>query len=416
MHRWPVRSPRPVADRKRPHRPLVTGQRALDVLFPCSLGGTVALTGGARFSNSVITFSLAKHTNVDVIVYVGCGQRGTDVGEVLMDLPAITVSIDGNDELVAKRTVIVANAANSSPAAREASVHTGIAIAEYFRDQGVDVLIVVDSLFRWSLARRSSAVGGAEGEEHIRGQIAAMYERAGRFGCVGGPAREGSITVVGMAGDAGRSAAVDAVTSASKASAQVVWNGGEDFSGPPYIRPMDWQASRSDCFEAHLTDFYERTIAEDFGDLRRDLTDILRQEVAVRAKELQRPTLGRDALSEREKATLDMARMIREDFLRQNVFTVYERRELLYKSAWLMRNIVLLHSLLQTALSPGDQKEKTKPSSSTPSTRTTTWDQLKREMRDLIDRVWSAKFHDFADGSRFMQLHDELKDTFARRS
>ncbi|TKR80354.1 hypothetical protein L596_014439 [Steinernema carpocapsae] len=200
---WPVRQPRPVSEKLAANHPLLCGQRVLDALFPCVQGGTTAIPGAFGCGKTVISQSLSKYSNSDAIIYVGCGERGNEMSEVLRDFPELTMEVDGVTTSIMKRTALVANTSNMPVAAREASIYTGITLAEYFRDMGLNVAMMADSTSRWAEALRE--ISGRLGEmpadsgypAYLAARLASFYERAGKVKCLGGPERDGSVTIVG---------------------------------------------------------------------------------------------------------------------------------------------------------------------------------------------------------------------------
>ncbi|KAG9555205.1 ATP synthase alpha subunit vacuolar, partial [Aureobasidium melanogenum] len=203
MQEWPVRVPRPVNDKLGSDSPFIVGQRVLDALFPSVQGGTVCIPGAFGCGKTVISQSVSKFSNSDIIVYVGCGERGNEMAEVLMDFPELTIDVDGKKEPIMKRTTLIANTSNMPVAAREASIYTGITVAEYFRDQGKDVAMMADSSSRWAEALRE--ISGRLGEmpadqgfpAYLGAKLASFYERAGRVTALGSPDRKGSVSIVG---------------------------------------------------------------------------------------------------------------------------------------------------------------------------------------------------------------------------
>uniref|UniRef100_A0A8C5RU27 H(+)-transporting two-sector ATPase n=1 Tax=Laticauda laticaudata TaxID=8630 RepID=A0A8C5RU27_LATLA len=203
MQVWPVRQIRPVSEKLPANHPLLTGQRVLDALFPCVQGGTTAIPGAFGCGKTVISQSLSKYSNSDVIIYVGCGERGNEMSEVLRDFPELTMEVDGKTETIMKRTSLVANTSNMPVAAREASIYTGITLSEYFRDMGYHVSMMADSTSRWAEALREISGRLAEMPAdsgypaYLGARLASFYERAGRVKCLGSPEREGSVSIVG---------------------------------------------------------------------------------------------------------------------------------------------------------------------------------------------------------------------------
>merc|ERR1711874_487438 len=203
MHRWPVRVPRPSNEKMSSDQPLIVGQRVLDSLFPSVQGGTVCIPGAFGCGKTVISQSLSKFSNSDIIVYVGCGERGNEMSEVLQDFPELTAEIDGKTESIMRRTCLVANTSNMPVAAREASIYTGITLSEYFRDMGYDMNMMADSTSRWAEALReiSGRLAEMPSEQgypaYLQSRLAEFYERAGRIRCLGSPDREGAVTICG---------------------------------------------------------------------------------------------------------------------------------------------------------------------------------------------------------------------------
>jgi len=225
---WPVRQPRPVSEKLASDYPLLCGQRVLDALFPCVQGGTCAIPGAFGCGKTVISQSLSKYSNSDCIIYVGCGERGNEMAEVLMEFPELTVEIKGQKESIMKRTCLVANTSNMPVAAREASIYTGITMAEYFRDMGYNVSMMADSTSRWAEALREISGRLAEMPAdsgypaYLGARLASFYERAGKVVCLGNPSRKGSVTIVGAVSPPGGDFS-DPVTSATLGIVQVFW-------------------------------------------------------------------------------------------------------------------------------------------------------------------------------------------------
>ncbi|KAE8589221.1 hypothetical protein XENTR_v10022922 [Xenopus tropicalis] len=223
---WPVRQIRPAAEKLPANYPLLTGQRVLDALFPCVQGGTTAIPGAFGCGKTVISQALSKYSNSDVIVYVGCGERGNEMSEVLRDFPELTMEVDGKTETIMKRTTLVANTSNMPVAAREASIYTGITLSEYFRDMGYNVSMMADSTSRWAEALREISGRLAEMPAdsgypaYLGARLASFYERAGRVRCLGSPRREGSVSIVGAVSPPGGDFS-DPVTSATLGIVQV---------------------------------------------------------------------------------------------------------------------------------------------------------------------------------------------------
>ncbi|CAG2180029.1 unnamed protein product, partial [Oppiella nova] len=259
---WPVRQMRPVTEKLAANHPLLTGQRVLDALFPCVQGGTTAIPGAFGCGKTVISQALSKYSNSDVIIYVGCGERGNEMAEVLRDFPELTVEVDGQTESIMKRTTLVANTSNMPVAAREASIYTGITLAEYFRDMGYNVSMMADSTSRWAEALREISGRLAEMPAdsgypaYLSARLASFYERAGRVKCIGNPEREGSVSIVGAVSPPGGDFS-DPVTSATLGIVQVFWGLDKKLAQRKHFPSINWLISYSKYTRA-LDEFYDR--------------------------------------------------------------------------------------------------------------------------------------------------------------
>merc|ERR1712038_1788173 len=278
---WPVRQPRPVSEKLPANYPLLTGQRVLDSLFPCVQGGTTAIPGAFGCGKTVISQSLSKYSNSDVIIYVGCGERGNEMSEVLQDFPELTVEIDGKTESIMRRTCLVANTSNMPVAAREASIYTGITLSEYFRDMGYNVSMMADSTSRWAEALREISGRLAEMPTdagypaYLGTRLASFYERSGRVRCLGNPEREGSITIVGAVSPPGGDF-TDPVTSATLSIVQVFWGLDKKLAQRKHFPSVNWNISFSKYIRI-LEGFYEENHS-DFVPLRTKIKEILQEE------------------------------------------------------------------------------------------------------------------------------------------
>merc|ERR1712157_331004 len=249
-HKWPVRSPRPSADKLPGEIGLLTGQRVLDAVFPAVQGGTCAVPGAFGCGKTVISQSLSKFSNCDCVIYVGCGERGNEMAEVLKDFPELTVKINGKDTPIMLRTCLVANTSNMPVAAREASIYTGITLAEYFRDQGLNVAMMADSTSRWAEALRE--ISGRLGEmpadsgypAYLAARLAAFYERAGLVVAQGSPERKGSVTIVGAVSPPGGDFS-DPVTTATLSIVQVFWGLDKKLAQRKHFPSVNWLISYS---------------------------------------------------------------------------------------------------------------------------------------------------------------------------
>merc|ERR1719197_1529954 len=269
MHEWPVRVPRPVTDKLSSEEPFIVGQRVLDALFPGVQGGTVCIPGAFGCGKTVISQSLSKYSNTDVVVYVGCGERGNEMAEVLCDFPELTTLIEGKEEEIMQRTTLVANTSNMPVAAREASIYTGVTTAEYFRDQGFNVGMMADSTSRWAEALREISGRLAEMPAdsgypaYLGARLAAFYERSGRVVCMGTPDREGSISIVGAVSPPGGDF-TDPVTSATLSIVQVFWGLSKKLAQRKHFPSIDWTISFSK-YVTILCPFFETNFDPSYG-------------------------------------------------------------------------------------------------------------------------------------------------------
>lgn len=255
VHNWPVRSARPVIEKLPCNYPLLTGQRVLDSLFPCVQGGTCAIPGAFGCGKTVISQSLSKFSNSDAIVYVGCGERGNEMAEVLMEFPELHTKVGDKEEPIMQRTCLVANTSNMPVAAREASIYTGITLAEYFRDMGLNVAMMADSTSRWAEALREISGRLAEMPAdsgypaYLGARLASFYERAGRVSCIGHPTRIGSVTIVGAVSPPGGDFA-DPVTAATLGIVQVFWGLDKKLAQRKHFPSINWLISFSKYMQA----------------------------------------------------------------------------------------------------------------------------------------------------------------------
>eukprot|EP00924_Labyrinthula_sp_SR-Ha-C_P008342 maker-scaffold_11-snap-gene-10.11-mRNA-1 protein AED:0.03 eAED:0.03 QI:55/1/1/1/0.66/0.5/4/51/615 len=383
MHEWPVRKARPVAEKLAGNHALITGQRVIDTLFPSVLGGTCAVPGAFGCGKTVISQALAKYSNTGAVIYVGCGERGNEMAEVLADFPELTTEVNGKKLPVMLRTCLVANTSNMPVAAREASIYTGITLAEYYRDMGIDVAMMADSTSRWAEALRE--LSGRLGEmpadsgypAYLGARLAAFYERAGRVSCLGSPDREGSITVVGAVSPPGGDFS-DPVTSATLGIVQVFWGLDKKLAQRKHFPSVNWNISYTKYMQV-LGPMFE-TIAPQYTGLQNSVKRVLAEETSL-AEIVQ--LVGKDSLSEDQKVTLEVARIIREDFLQQNAFSDYDYTCPLPKSVAIMDAIVHFH----------DEAQKVIAETAT-SDRKVTWAQVRNTLGKLIVKTTELKFID----------------------
>merc|ERR1712223_1052803 len=345
MQIWPVRTPRPVTQKLQANNPLITGQRVLDALFPTVQGGTTAIPGAFGCGKTVISQALSKYSNSDIIIYVGCGERGNEMSEVLRDFPELTIEVNGKTESIMRRTALVANTSNMPVAAREASIYTGITLSEYFRDMGYNVSMMADSTSRWAEALREISGRLAEMPAdsgypaYLGARLASFYERAGRVKCLGNPEREGSVSIVGAVSPPGGDFS-DPVTSATLGIVQVFWGLDKKLAQRKHFPSINWLISYSKYTRA-LDDFYEKNHSE-FVPLRIKVNEILQEEEDL-AEIVQ--LVGKGSLAEADKITLEVARLVKDDFLQQNGYTPYDRYCPFYKTVGMLKNIIAFYDM-----------------------------------------------------------------------
>ncbi|CAG9315084.1 unnamed protein product [Blepharisma stoltei] len=357
-HQWPVRMPRPVVEKLQGNVPLLTGQRVLDALFPSCRGGTCAIPGAFGCGKTCISQALSKYSNSDCIIYVGCGERGNEMAEVLTDFPELTTIFKGREESIMKRTCLVANTSNMPVAAREASIYTGITLAEYFRDMGCNVSMMADSTSRWAEALREISGRLAEMPAdagypaYLGAKLAQFYERAGRVTCLGSPAREGSVSIVGAVSPPGGDF-TDPVTTATLNIVQVFWGLDKKLAQRKHFPSVNWSISFSN-YERQLESYFDKFDSE-FSMLRTKFKEILQEE-----EDLQEivQLVGKDSLSEDQKTTLEIAKVIREDFLQQNAYSKMDYTSPLNKTIGMMRAIITFHDLAKKVIRESPQENK----------------------------------------------------------
>ncbi len=351
-HKWVVRVPRPVTQKLPPDIPLVTGQRVIDTFFPVAKGGTACIPGPFGSGKTVCQQQLAKWADSDIVVYVGCGERGNEMAEVLATFPKLQDPKSGRPLM--ERTVLIANTSNMPVAAREASVYTGITIAEYYRDMGYDVAVMADSTSRWAEAMReiSGRLEEMPGEEgypaYLGRRIAEFYERAGRVVTLSPEGRTGSITVVGAVSPPGGDTS-EPVSQNTLRIARVFWALDASLASRRHFPSINWLQSYS-LYTGDLEPWYTASLSKDFIALRQKALETLQKE-----SELQEivQLVGVDALPEREKAVLDVARMLREDYLQQSAYDPVDTYTSIQKQARMLRAILRFGDLEQEAIGKG---------------------------------------------------------------
>lgn len=341
LQRWPVRRGRPYREKLAPERLLLTGQRIIDTFFPVAKGGTACIPGPFGSGKTVVQHQLAKWTDAEIIVYVGCGERGNEMTDVLMEFPELKDPRSG--EPLMKRTVLVANTSDMPVAAREASIYTGITIAEYYRDMGYDVAVMADSTSRWAEALReiSGRLEEMPGEEgypaYLGSRLADFYERAGRVVCLGPDERQGALTAVGAVSPPGGDLS-EPVTQATLRIVKVFWGLDANLAYRRHFPAINWLLSYS-LYLDRLDEFFARAAGEDWKASRIEAMRILQEESEL--EEIVR-LVGVDALSAKDRLTMETARIIREDFLHQNAFDEVDTYSSLEKQ-YLMLQVVLAY-------------------------------------------------------------------------
>lgn len=319
LQRWPVRIGRPYAAKLPPSQPMVTGQRVIDTFFPVAKGGVAAVPGPFGSGKTVVQHQLAKWADADIIVYVGCGERGNEMTDVLREFPELKDPRTG--EPLMKRTILIANTSDMPVAAREASIYTGITLAEYYRDMGYEVAIMADSTSRWAEALRemSGRLEEMPGEEgypaYLSSRLAQYYERAGMVNCLGGDDRVGAISAIGAVSPPGGDLS-EPVTQNTLRIVKVFWGLSAQLAYRRHFPAVDWLQSYS-LYLDRLGDWYDEEVAPDWSELRDEAMRILQEESEL--EEVVR-LVGVDALSYHDRLTLEAARSVREDYLHQNAF------------------------------------------------------------------------------------------------
>lgn len=401
FHTWPVRVPRPVTEKLTADHPLLTGQRVLDALFPCVQGGTTCIPGAFGAGKTVISQSLSKYSNSDVIVYVGCGERGNEMAEVLMEFPELYTEIDGRKEPIMKRTTLIANTSNMPVAAREASIYTGITVAEYFRDQGKDVSMIADSSSRWAEALRelSGRLGEMPADQgypaYLGAKLASFYERAGKSTALGNPGRKGSVSIVAAVSPPGGDFS-DPVTTSTLGITQVFWGLDKKLAQRKHFPSVNTGVSYSKYTD--ILDKYYNANYPDFPSLRNRIKEII-----TSAEELEQVVqlVGKSALSDSDKITLDVATLIKDDFLQQNGYSTYDAFCPIWKTNLMMKAFVTYYEEAQKAVAAGGA-----------------WNKLSEATGDIRHAVSSAKFFEPSEGrdaceQEFDALIQKISDKFA---
>lgn len=350
LQKWPVRKGRPYKSKINPFMPMVTGQRVIDTLFPIAKGGVAAVPGPFGSGKTVVQHQLAKWADADIIVYVGCGERGNEMTDVLNEFPELNDPKSG--EPLMKRTVLIANTSDMPVAAREASIYTGITIAEYFRDMGYNVAIMADSTSRWAEALRemSGRLEEMPGEEgypaYLSSRLAEFYERAGMVNVLSSQDRKGSISAIGAVSPQGGDLS-EPVAQATLRIVKVFWGLSSSLAYKRHFPAIDWLISYS-LYADKLTDWYNQNVSADFTKMRVFIATVLQEEAEL--DEIVR-LVGIDALSYKDRLTMETAKSIREDYLHQNAFHEVDTYTSLYKQYKMLKLIYDFYRLGNDALS-----------------------------------------------------------------
>ena len=352
VQKWPVRVGRPYKKKIDPNTPLVTGQRVIDTFFPITKGGTAAIPGPFGSGKTVVQHQLAKWADAQIVVYVGCGERGNEMTDVLMEFPEL---IDANTgQSIMKRTVLIANTSNMPVAAREASIYTGITICEYYRDMGYSVAMMADSTSRWAEALREMSgrleeMPGDEGyPAYLASRVADFYERAGRVDCLGSDNREGALSVIGAVSPPGGDIS-EPVSQSTLRIVKIFWKLDYDLSYQRHFPAINWLDSYS-LYQTKMDAYLDEQVAPDFSKNRKMAMSLLQEESAL--QEIVR-LVGRDSLSEQDQLKLEVTKSIREDFLQQNAFHDVDTYCSLHKQYMMLKIILALYTEGLKALDRG---------------------------------------------------------------
>mgnify|MGYP000021465396 FL=1 len=352
LQKWPVRRGRPVSEKLNPEAPMITGQRVIDTFFPVVKGGAAAVPGPFGAGKTVVQHQIAKWADVDIVVYVGCGERGNEMTDVLNEFPELIDPTTG--ESLMERTILIANTSNMPVAAREASIYTGITIAEYFRDMGYNIAIMADSTSRWaeSLREMSGRLEEMPGDEgypaYLGSRLAEYYERAGRVIALGSDGREGSITAISAVSPSGGDTS-EPVTQNTLRVVKVFWGLSATLAQQRHFPSIDWMESYS-LYSSEVGKYLDNDLQANWSEMVAEGMRMLQKESEL--NEIVR-LVGIDSLSEKDRLTLEVAKSLREDYLQQNAFDdvdTFTSREKQFK---MIRNILTLNKEGQRALELG---------------------------------------------------------------
>ncbi len=392
IQRWPVRDGRPYKEKEDPVTPLITGQRVIDTFFPVAKGGTAAIPGPFGSGKTVVQHQLAKWADAEIVVYVGCGERGNEMTDVLNEFPELIDPKTGQSLM--KRTVLIANTSNMPVAAREASIYTGITIAEYYRDMGYSVAMMADSTSRWAEALREMSgrleeMPGDEGyPAYLASRIADFYERAGKVKCLGNDDRDGSLTAIGAVSPPGGDIS-EPVTQSTLRIVKVFWGLDYALSYKRHFPAINWINSYS-LYQDKIDEYLDNNVAKEFSEYRKESMKLLQEESSL--LEIVR-LVGRDSLSDEDQLKLETSKSLREDFLQQNAFHETDTFCSLKKQAKMLDIILTFHSEALNALKQGayvseisklDVREKITRSKNIPEDNLERFDDIKQEIKSQI--------------------------------
>ena len=352
MQKWPVRKQRPFKNKLSPEVPMITGQRVIDTLFPIVRGGAAAVPGPFGSGKTVVQHQLAKWSDVDLVVYVGCGERGNEMTEVLMEFPELKDPRSG--ESLMNRTVLIANTSDMPVAAREASIYTGITIAEYFRDMGYSVAIMADSTSRWAEALRemSGRLEEMPGEEgypaYLTSRLAQFYERAGEVACLGSEDRTGTLTAIGAVSPAGGDNS-DPVVQSTLRIVKVFWGLDSGLAYKRHFPSINWLTSYS-LYSETIGNWLNKNVADDWTKCVTETNKLLQVESEL--EEIVK-LVGYDSLSPSDRLILEASRSIREDYLQQNAFDDTDAYTSLKKQYKILKMVLTFYNESVVALEKG---------------------------------------------------------------
>lgn len=391
--RWPVRKSRPVKEKFAPLEPLTTGQRVIDTFFPIAKGGTACIPGPFGAGKTVAMHEIAKWSDAQIIVYVACGERGNECADLLLSFPELKDPRSGRPLL--ERTVIVANTSNMPVAAREASIYTGVTIAEYFRDMGYSVALMADSTSRWAEALRemSGRLEEMPGEEgypaYLSSRLAEFYERAGKVTCLGGDSRQGALSIMGAVSPPGGDLS-DPVVQATLRVVKVFWGLDDKLANSRHFPAINWLTSYS-LYHDNLGPFLQENIAREFGSLRQEAMRLLEEEASL--QEIAR-LVGNESLSFNDRLILEVAKSVREDFLHQNAFHEVDTYTSLRKQYLMLKVIMLFYNLSKEKIAAGMDFDKI----------------IALPVREKISRL---KYIPEEQPQEFAKIEEELKNSYA---